>query len=95
MGLSLFFLKHLKGKKGIVYFAPPPPKILRSILGLMREIKNCIPPITGLKTIVGAVIESVKNLRDVIILTLFALSVFALLGLQVARLNSLKGPGIH
>lgn len=38
---------------------------------------------TGLKTIVGAVIESVKNLRDVIILTLFSLSVFALLGLQI------------
>jgi predicted Na+-dependent transporter len=37
----------------------------------------------GLKTIVGAVIESVKNLRDVIILTVFSLSVFALLGLQV------------
>jgi voltage-gated sodium channel type II alpha len=37
----------------------------------------------GLKTIVGAVIESVKNLRDVIILTLFSLSVFALLGLQI------------
>ena len=28
-------------------------------------------------------IESVKNLRDVIILTLFSLSVFALLGLQI------------
>jgi voltage-gated sodium channel type II alpha len=38
---------------------------------------------SGLKTIVGAVIESVKNLRDVIILTLFSLSVFALLGLQI------------
>lgn len=37
----------------------------------------------GLKTIVGAVIESVKNLRDVIILTLFSLSVFALMGLQI------------
>lgn len=37
----------------------------------------------GLKTIVGAVIESVKNLKDVIILTLFSLSVFALLGLQI------------
>ena len=36
-----------------------------------------------MKTIVGAVIESVKNLRDVIILTVFALSVFALLGLQI------------
>ena len=31
----------------------------------------------------GAVIESVKNLRDVIILTVFSLSVFALLGLQI------------
>lgn len=39
--------------------------------------------IKGLKTIVGAVIESVKNLRDVIILTMFSLSVFALMGLQI------------
>lgn len=39
--------------------------------------------IQGLKTIVGAVIESVKNLRDVIILTMFSLSVFALMGLQI------------
>ena len=39
--------------------------------------------LSGLKTIVGAVIESVKNLRDVIILTVFSLSVFALLGLQI------------
>lgn len=31
----------------------------------------------------GAVIESVKNLRDVIILTMFSLSVFALMGLQI------------
>ncbi|RWS17361.1 uncharacterized protein B4U79_11701, partial [Dinothrombium tinctorium] len=36
-----------------------------------------------MKTIVGAVIESVKNLKDVIILTCFSLSVFALLGLQL------------
>ena len=42
----------------------------------------CVPS-SGLKTIVGAVIESVKNLRDVIILTVFSLSVFALLGLQI------------
>lgn len=40
-------------------------------------------PFPGLKTIVGAVIESVKNLRDVIILTMFSLSVFALMGLQI------------
>lgn len=39
--------------------------------------------VPGLKTIVGAVIESVKNLRDVIILTMFSLSVFALIGLQI------------
>ena len=38
--------------------------------------------VSGLKTIVGAVIESVKNLRDVIILTCFTLTVFALVGLQ-------------
>ncbi len=31
----------------------------------------------------GAVIESVKNLRDVIILTMFSLSVFGLMGLQL------------
>ena len=31
----------------------------------------------------GAVIESVKNLRDVIILTCFTLTVFALIGLQI------------
>lgn len=31
----------------------------------------------------GAVIESVKNLRDVIILTMFGLGVFALIGLQI------------
>ena len=37
----------------------------------------------GLKTIVGALIESVKNLKDVIILTIFSLAVFALLGLQI------------
>ena len=53
----------------------------------MKNIEFCLPITTlinaGLKTIVGAVIESVKNLLDVIILTLFTLSVFALLGLQI------------
>jgi hypothetical protein len=39
--------------------------------------------VAGLKTIVGAVIESVKNLKDVIMLTMFFLSVFALVGLQM------------
>ncbi|XP_016120414.1 sodium channel protein type 3 subunit alpha-like, partial [Sinocyclocheilus grahami] len=36
-----------------------------------------------LKTIVGALIQSVKKLSDVMILTLFCLSVFALVGLQL------------
>ncbi|CAM1295090.1 para (predicted) [Pycnogonum litorale] len=49
---------------------------------VLRALKT-VAIIPGLKTIVGAVIESVKNLRDVIILTLFALSVFALMGLQL------------
>nr|AQY19122.1 voltage-gated sodium channel Nav1.1 [Lepeophtheirus salmonis] len=49
---------------------------------VLRALKT-VAIIPGLKTIVGAVIESVKNLRDVIILTVFSLSVFALLGLQI------------
>lgn len=36
-----------------------------------------------MKTIVGAVIDSVKNLKDVVVLTLFSLSVFSLVGLQI------------
>ena len=48
-----------------------------------RSFNSLFPCFSGLKTIVGAVIESVKNLRDVIILTVFSLSVFALLGLQI------------
>lgn len=39
--------------------------------------------LTGLKTIVGALIQSVKKLADVMILTVFCLSVFALIGLQL------------
>lgn len=38
---------------------------------------------SGLKTIVGALIQSVKKLSDVMILTVFCLSVFALVGLQL------------
>jgi len=37
----------------------------------------------GLKIIVGALMEAVRRLRDVIILTLFMLSIFALIGLQL------------
>ena len=40
----------------------------------------CLP---GLKTIVGALFQSVKKLADVMILTVFCLSVFALIGLQL------------
>lgn len=40
-------------------------------------------PSSGLKTIVGALIQSVKKLSDVMILTVFCLSVFALIGLQL------------
>lgn len=39
--------------------------------------------LAGLKTIVGALIQSVKKLSDVMILTVFCLSVFALIGLQL------------
>lgn len=42
---------------------------------------NCFLP--GLKTIVAALIQSVKKMVDVMILTVFALSVFALVGLQL------------
>ncbi|RWS25341.1 voltage-gated sodium channel-like protein, partial [Leptotrombidium deliense] len=49
---------------------------------VLRALKT-VAIIPGLKTIVGAVIESVKNLKDVIVLTCFSLSLFALLGLQI------------
>ena len=49
---------------------------------VFRALKS-VAVIPGLKTIVSAIIYSVKNLRDVIILTIFILAVFALLGLQV------------
>ncbi|CAG0912694.1 unnamed protein product [Notodromas monacha] len=49
---------------------------------VLRALKT-VAIVPGLKTIVGAVIESVKNLKDVIMLTMFFLSVFALVGLQM------------
>lgn len=42
-----------------------------------------LSPPPGLKTIVGALIQSVKKLADVMVLTVFCLSVFALIGLQL------------
>uniref|UniRef100_A0A673U4I0 Sodium channel protein n=1 Tax=Suricata suricatta TaxID=37032 RepID=A0A673U4I0_SURSU len=47
----------------------------------------CYPLPTGLKVIVGALIHSVKKLADVTILTVFCLSVFALVGLQLFKGN--------
>uniref|UniRef100_A0A8D0CIC6 Sodium channel protein n=1 Tax=Scleropages formosus TaxID=113540 RepID=A0A8D0CIC6_SCLFO len=49
---------------------------------VLRALKT-ISVIPGLKTIVGALIQSVKKLSDVMILTVFFLSVFALVGLQL------------
>ncbi|KAM9843922.1 sodium channel protein type 4 subunit alpha B [Aulostomus maculatus] len=49
---------------------------------VLRALKT-ITVIPGLKTIVGALIQSVKKLADVMILTVFCLSVLALIGLQL------------
>ncbi|XP_048846270.1 sodium channel protein type 4 subunit alpha B [Brienomyrus brachyistius] len=49
---------------------------------VLRALKT-ITVIPGLKTIVGALIQSVKKLGDVMILTVFCLAVFALVGLQL------------
>ncbi|KAJ7984610.1 hypothetical protein DPEC_G00356560 [Dallia pectoralis] len=49
---------------------------------VLRALKT-ITVIPGLKTIVGALVQSVKKMGDVMILTVFALAVFALVGLQL------------
>ncbi|XP_060950417.1 sodium channel protein type 4 subunit alpha A isoform X2 [Limanda limanda] len=49
---------------------------------VLRALKT-ITVIPGLKTIVAALIQSVKKMVDVMILTVFALAVFALIGLQL------------
>ncbi|XP_061051286.1 sodium channel protein type 5 subunit alpha isoform X6 [Eubalaena glacialis] len=49
---------------------------------VLRALKT-ISVIPGLKTIVGALIQSVRKLADVMVLTVFCLSVFALIGLQL------------
>ncbi|NXQ23658.1 SCN5A protein, partial [Alaudala cheleensis] len=53
---------------------------------VLRALKT-ISVIPGLKIIVGALIQSVKKLADVMILTVFCLSVFALIGLQIFKGN--------
>ncbi|NXD63988.1 SCN4A protein, partial [Eolophus roseicapillus] len=49
---------------------------------VLRTLK-AISVIPGLKVIVNSLIESVKRLTDVLIFTVFCLSVFALIGLQL------------
>ncbi|XP_060983795.1 sodium channel protein type 11 subunit alpha [Dama dama] len=53
---------------------------------VFRALK-AISVISGLKVIVGALLHSVKKLVDVMILTLFCLSIFALVGQQLFRGN--------
>ncbi|NWV10028.1 SCN5A protein, partial [Ptilonorhynchus violaceus] len=53
---------------------------------VLRALKT-ISVVPGLKVIVGALIQSVKKLADVMILTVFCLSVFALIGLQLFKGN--------
>ncbi|XP_048693477.2 sodium channel protein type 5 subunit alpha-like isoform X1 [Caretta caretta] len=53
---------------------------------VLRALKT-ISIVPGLKVIVGALIQSVKKLTDVMILTVFCLSVFALIGLQLFKGN--------
>ena len=55
-----------------------------------KQCQDCQAPVcavcvwsAGLKTIVGALMEAVRRLRDVMILTVFVLSIFALVGLQL------------
>ncbi|KAK2888922.1 hypothetical protein Q8A67_014297 [Cirrhinus molitorella] len=65
---------------------------------VLRALKT-ISVIPGLKTIVGALIQSVKKLSDVMILTVFCLSVFALIGLQLfmgnLRQKCVKMPDVN
>uniref|UniRef100_A0A6I8NUK9 Sodium channel protein n=1 Tax=Ornithorhynchus anatinus TaxID=9258 RepID=A0A6I8NUK9_ORNAN len=53
---------------------------------VFRALKT-VSVIPGLKVIVGALIHSVKKLADVMVLTVFCLSVFALVGLQLFKGN--------
>uniref|UniRef100_A0A8C3T9J2 Sodium channel protein n=1 Tax=Chelydra serpentina TaxID=8475 RepID=A0A8C3T9J2_CHESE len=53
---------------------------------VLRALKT-ISILPGLKIIVGTLIQSIKKLADVMILTVFCLSVFALVGLQLFKGN--------
>uniref|UniRef100_A0A8C3E8V9 Sodium channel protein n=1 Tax=Corvus moneduloides TaxID=1196302 RepID=A0A8C3E8V9_CORMO len=56
-----------------------------SVLRTFRVLRTlkAISVIPGLKVIVNSLVESVKKLGDVLILTVFCLSIFALIGLQL------------
>ncbi|VDL11782.1 unnamed protein product [Hymenolepis diminuta] len=56
---------------------------LRS-LRVLRALKT-VTAVRGLKTIIGALMDAVMHLRDVAVLTLFMLSIFALIGVQLYR----------
>nr|XP_056713191.1 sodium channel protein type 5 subunit alpha-like [Euleptes europaea] len=58
-----------------------------SVLRMFRVLRalKTISIVPGLKVIVGALVQSVKKLADVMILTVFCLSVFALIGLQLFK----------
>ncbi|XP_032264864.1 sodium channel protein type 11 subunit alpha [Phoca vitulina] len=74
----------------VTAFATYIPEARESIFGLsslrtfrvFRALK-AISVVSGLKVIVGALLRSVKKLVDVMILTLFCLSIFALVGQQL------------
>uniref|UniRef100_G3TVK8 Sodium channel protein n=1 Tax=Loxodonta africana TaxID=9785 RepID=G3TVK8_LOXAF len=63
----------------------PATKISLSSLRTFRVFRalKAISVVSGLKVIVGALLRSVKKLVDVMILTLFCLSIFALVGQQL------------
>ncbi|XP_062424759.1 sodium channel protein type 5 subunit alpha-like [Rhea pennata] len=66
-----------------------PGSVSVSVLRTFRVLRalKTISVVPGLKIIVGALIQSVKKLADVMILTVFCLSVFALIGLQLFKGN--------
>ncbi|XP_021482934.2 sodium channel protein type 11 subunit alpha [Meriones unguiculatus] len=63
----------------------PDTKVNLSALRTFRVFRalKAISVVSGLKVIVGALLRSVKKLVDVMILTLFCLSIFALVGQQL------------
>lgn len=78
----------MKLTKTIHFIAIPHEKVLESthsyeVLNTISKLFLSSSWLAGLKTIVGALIQSVKKLSDVMILTVFCLSVFALIGLQL------------